>query len=72
MNYLLGPNMEMNLNGYFVENCCFPADGVSPDYFQQVAVSDLGNYSLPPNMEIKLDSCFAETCWFPARGVDPN
>ena len=29
--YLLRPNMEINLDGYFTENCWFPADGVGPD-----------------------------------------
>ena len=31
------PNIEINLDGYFAENCRFPAEGVDPDWAQQVA-----------------------------------
>ena len=45
MHYLLRPNMEINLRGYFAENCWFPVDGEDPDYAQRVAACDWGrNY----------------------------
>ena len=60
--------MEINLDGYFAENCWFPGGWYRPRLGAKVAASDLGgHYSLRPNM-IK----FAENCKFPAKGVDPD
>ena len=61
MHYLLGPNMEINLDGYFAEKCWFPSGRCRPRLGAKVVASDLGkHYSLRPNMKIKLDSCSAE------------
>ena len=58
------------MDGYFAENCWFPADGVDLDWAQQVAAFYLGiHYLLLPNMEINSDGYFAEKCRFPADGV---
>ena len=31
MYYLMGPNTEINSDGYFAENCWLPSYGVDPD-----------------------------------------
>ena len=69
----LRPNLDIKLGSCFAENCVFPADGVDPDWAQQVAASDLGRYYLlRPKMEINLHCYFAEHCWLPGDGVDPD
>ena len=46
MHYLLRLNIEINLHGYFAENCHFLDDGVNPDKAQWLAASERGRHTL--------------------------
>ena len=60
------------LGGYLLEIGCYLADGVSPDWAQQVAASALGmHYLLGPNMEINSDGYLLRIVGFLTNGVGP-